>query len=65
MNIIKVGNPEYYKEKGNDFYFKCERCECEWTAKRNEVKFTPPCMEFGVYMACPTCGQLTDYKKEN
>lgn len=52
MTIIKYG-----KQIG-DFHFKCN-CGCEWYAERSEVSFTPPCVEYDVYMRCPCC------KKEN
>ena len=38
-----------------EFFFKCG-CGTEWYAERSEVNFTPPCMEYAVYMKCPCCG---------
>lgn len=56
MNIIKTGEPTY---SSGEFRFTCKNCGCKWGAERHEVKFTPPMMEFGVYMDCPNCKSFT------
>ena len=53
MTIIKEGRPE--KRSKGEFSFKCKNCYCEWEAERKEVKFTPPCLPYDVYMECPNC----------
>ena len=54
MTIHKLGNVEPKKE---EFKFTCLTCGCEWSARRNEVKFTPPCLPYDVYMKCPACSR--------
>ena len=49
MLITKLG-----AKPNAEFFFKC-RCGTEWYASRPEVKFTPPCMPYDVYMQCPCC----------
>lgn len=58
MLIINAGN----KHVG-DFHFKC-KCGCEWFAERQEVSFTPPCIEYDVYMRCPNCKEVNWYIHE-
>jgi RNase P subunit RPR2 len=41
------------------FKFVCKHCNAEWYANKQEVKITPPFMEYAVYMNCPCCGQTT------
>lgn len=54
MTIINAG--EINKRKSNsEFHFKCKNCSCEWEAERPEIKFTPPCFPYNVYMECPNC----------
>lgn len=56
MYIIKPGKVKVKDE----FYFKCNQCGAEWYAGRKEVKFTPPCLPYGVYMKCPYCKKNVD-----
>ena len=56
MQIIEQGD---YRFNKSEFVFNCKRCGCKWGAERREVKFTPPMMEFGVYMDCPNCKSFT------
>lgn len=51
MIIVKMG--EYINK---EFHFICNNCKAEWYAERSEVKFSPPFMEYYVYMKCPCCG---------
>lgn len=53
ITIIKVGDVD--KRRSNEFHFKCKHCSCEWEADRKDVKITPPCIDFDVYMNCPNC----------
>lgn len=54
MTIHKIGT---IKPQPEEFEFICPECNCEWSAKRGEVKFTPPCLPYDVYMDCPTCSR--------
>ena len=52
MLIVKMG------EKINkEFHFICKNCKVEWYADRQDVNFTPPFMEYDVYMDCTCCGE--------
>ena len=55
MIVIKAGNEKDRYKIYDGCKFICDKCGCEWIATRSEVKFLPPFMEFGVYMACPNC----------
>lgn len=58
MIITKMGN-----QLIGEFKFVCKNCGAEWVAERNEVKFTPPCLPYDVYMDCPCC-KKTCYQSE-
>lgn len=63
MFIINSGNPE---KSASSFHFSCDNCGCEWMAERKEVKITPPCLPYEVYMRCPNCRktvEATTYEK--
>lgn len=62
MHITKLGNPQ--KGRG-EFLFRCKKCGCEWYADRSdkELKISPPCCEFYVYMNCPSCKSYTEAGK--
>lgn len=58
MIITKQGDSQ--KSKG-EFSFSCKNCGCEWTAERKEVKITPPCLPYEVYMDCPNCKEYVEW----
>lgn len=53
ITIIKAGDVD--KRRNKEFHFKCKHCSCEWGADRKDVKFTPPRIDYDVYMQCPNC----------
>jgi hypothetical protein len=57
MVIINSGDP---KKNANDFQFSCFNCGCRWTAARKEVKISPPCLPYMVYMNCPNCRKMVE-----
>lgn len=59
MTIIKAGKAS--KQERGEFFFRCEKCGCEWYADRGDkgLKISPPCVEFYTYMSCPNCGHQT------
>ena len=46
MKIIAIGSN---KTTTGEFTFKC-KCGTVWVAERKEVKFTPPCLPYDVYI---------------
>jgi hypothetical protein len=48
-----------YVDRPKVFTFKCEHCNAAWYANEKEINYTPPSMEYAVYMNCPHCGEKT------
>lgn len=57
MLIINSGDP---KKNASLFRFSCDNCGCEWMAEPKEVKITPPCLPYKVYMKCPNCRKTVE-----
>lgn len=57
MFIINSGDP---KKSAASFRFLCNNCGCQWMAERKEVKITPPCLPYAVYMQCPNCRKTVE-----
>lgn len=57
MFVINSGDQ---KKSAASYRFCCGNCGCEWMAERKEVKISPPCLPYYVYMKCPNCRKTVE-----